>query len=198
MKLTTLTLCALIGLAGCSNKPAKNLVSSESGFITISQSMTTVGKAGEANAKLSMGEGVLAFLPQANDHFKPAVNEKWISINRSQGSISLMTGSSTLEELPFDAEVTAGAFVVTSVKNNPVWYAPDSYFESRNLTVPAAGSDSRYLRGALGKTAIYLNDGSILHSARFENSEVAGTRLKDDLMEKLTSGVAKGTPVLIK
>ncbi|RME62032.1 MAG: hypothetical protein D6780_00515 [Candidatus Dadabacteria bacterium] len=84
------------------------------------------------------------------------------------------------------------------IYNYPLWYAPDEYFRSRGLVVPPEGSKERYLKGALGGKAIFLENGVIIHSGPFNLEGELSIRMEQKALNKLASLLSKNTPVEIK
>ena len=82
--------------------------------------------------------------------------------------------------------------------NNPTWYAPDSYYEKRSLPVPQNGSKDRYLKGALGNQAIFLESGEAIHNSKIWSDEVGGIRVSKGIMEILFPSIKLGEFINIK
>lgn len=74
-----------------------------------------------------------------------------------------------------------GVFRVSLKQKHPVWYAPDQYFQARNLETPHEFSPERYRKGALGEYAIFLDSGVTLHTSPVFLAEERGIafRAKD-------------------
>jgi len=62
---------------------------------------------------------------------------------------------------------------------NPVWVAPDNYFNERLLTPPPQGGRQRFLKAALGKEAFYLSDGFTLAFCSFDLKDPLVICLRD-------------------
>ena len=61
-----------------------------------------------------------------------------------------------------------GRFRVLDKRVNPVWSKPDWAFVEAGLPVPPAGHPSRYERGVLGKYALSLGDGYLVHGTPYQ------------------------------
>jgi hypothetical protein len=124
----------------------------------------------------------------------------WLKINRLGQSVAVMQGIKELTQLPAAgfSSLEPGTYEVKLKQENPLWYAPDSYFKSRNQLVPTAGDRSRYRRGALGDRAIFLSASLALHNAVFGSPEVGGLQLSPSDMEILYGLIGPGTLVEIK
>lgn len=61
-----------------------------------------------------------------------------------------------------------GRFRVLDKRVNPVWSKPDWAFVEAGLPVPPPGHASRYERGVLGKYALSLGDGYLVHGTPYQ------------------------------
>lgn len=91
-----------------------------------------------------------------------------------------------------------GSYAVTAKEQNPLWYAPESYFINRSLTVPAEGSRERFKRAALGSKTLYLNDQTPIHSGPIWMKEIGGVRLNQQQMSQIFSSIEIGTRVEVR
>lgn len=102
--------------------------------------------------------------------------------------------------------IPAGAYKVGLIQQNPRWYAPDSYYTRRKLSVPPAGSAPRFLKGALGIGAIFLQPLNALnsllqiplHCAREFSEDVGGVQLHEDTYLELQRALKLGNTVVIE
>jgi hypothetical protein len=86
------------------------------------------------------------------------------TINRSVKEIDFNSSNQdkiTTNIIRSDDNLTKGLYKVSliqagSKRNMPRWYAPDSYYEKRKLPIPPTGSAPRFLKGALGVGAVFL------------------------------------------
>jgi lipoprotein-anchoring transpeptidase ErfK/SrfK len=92
----------------------------------------------------------------------------------------------------------AGSFSVTIKEENPLWYAPTTYFSKRSLQIPEEGSRARFMRAALGNRALYLSNQAPIHSGPVWLDEIGGIRVKQPDMEQIYSMVAVGTRVEVR
>jgi hypothetical protein len=102
--------------------------------------------------------------------------------------------------------VPSGAYKVGLIQRNPRWYAPDAYYTSRNLKVPPAGSAPRFLKGALGVGAIFLQPLNALntllqiplHCAKEYTADVGGVQLPENTYLELQRAMRLGNTVVIE
>lgn len=91
-----------------------------------------------------------------------------------------------------------GRHSVSLIQRSALWYAPDSYFENRGLSLPPSGSKERYLRGALGELAIFLDSGFVLHSGEVRCEEVLGFQVNGATLEKVADSLDVGSVIEFK
>jgi len=101
-----------------------------------------------------------------------------------------------------------GMFRVLRKEKDPVWIAPDWWFVQRGFAIPAHDHPSRYMRGTLGTSALFLGDGIAIHGTDQpqlllrpdpEDRRVSHgcIRLTNEAARQLYHRVDVGTPVLI-
>lgn len=101
-----------------------------------------------------------------------------------------------------------GMFQVLRKEKDPTWIAPDWHFVQRGIPIPAFNHPSRFIKGTLGTSALFLGDGIAIHGTDrpelllAENPEdrrvSAGCiRLTNEAARQLYHRVTVGTPVLI-
>lgn len=159
---------------------------------------------------------MLGFAPtSAND--KDVVSQQLIAtINRKASTIKINgvkingvkiteVGAPGLVQRLSDS-VPSGAYKVGLIQRNPRWYAPDAYYTRRNLQVPPAGSAPRFLKGALGIGALFLEPLNALntflqiplHCAKEYTEDVGGIQLHEETYLELQSAVELGKTVVIE
>ena len=144
---------------------------------------------------VSESQPLLGFIPS-----KHTQSSSRVVIDKAAKSISL---TSNLESREIASGIqcdlmTAGTYTVALKQQSPVWYAPDSYFEAREVPVPPSGSSERFRRGALGQYAIFLNNQAPLHSGPISSTEIGGVQLEEELVAHLFETLQVGTVVEIK
>ena len=125
---------------------------------------------------------LLGFLPQ------PQKDRFWLRIVRKSMHAELMNGNEVIRKIPVGPEVAklaSGQYKIVLKQKNPLWYASDAYFYKRFMRIPKAGSKERYLRGALGRSALFTDKGTALHSGTFYNEDVGGVRMKEPDLDNL-------------
>ena len=171
-----------LAIAACSRlKP--------SGSIVISRIAPALAAPAPESAPL------LGFLPGGATH-----NRNWILVDRSAGTLSVMAGQlgvSSFEAHGLD-KIPAGRYQVLHKQARPLWYANDAYFTARGLPVPPEGSSERYLKGALGEAALYLDRDTPIYSSAFASDEVGGIRLSASDLEAVFSAVEVGAAIELR
>mgnify|MGYP000605882406 CR=1 FL=1 len=129
-----------------------------------------------------------------------AVAGEWLSIDRSKGTVTLMSGAVERQAASGEgiSNLTPGVYSLLHKQRNPLWYAPDTYFQLRGLQTPAQGDRERYRRGALGDFALFIGQDLPLHSGPMWTSEIGGVRLADTDISRLYYQLDVGSVVEIK
>lgn len=149
-----------------------------------------------APMRSSESEALLAFSP-VNVHIPaPAVDFK-VSLSTLTGSFQSGSTQSQIALNQVDKKIKPGSYRVQLISSNPVWYAPDSYYQRRSLPAPPEGSIQRYLKGALGSHAIFFESSLALHSALEWSDDVGGIQVSDSLFEHLLDTIKVGDVVEI-
>lgn len=94
--------------------------------------------------------------------------------------------------------LAAGSYTVAHKQRNPLWHAPDYYFQSRGLATPAEGDKQRYLRGAFGDFALFVSPTEAIHSGPFALSELTGARLDEQAFAKIFYLVEVGDTIQVQ
>ncbi len=156
----------------------------------------------------SRSEALLAFSPVDVQIAVPHA-DLTISLSSLTGSSGL-TGSSAMFDssgaVPTktqfavshaDKKIRPGSYRVQLISSSPVWYAPNTYYERRSLPTPPEGSIQRYLKGALGNHAIFLDSSLAVHSAMEWSEDVGGIQVSNEVFEHLLSHLDVGDVVEI-
>lgn len=85
---------------------------------------------------------------------------------------------------------------------NPVWYKPDWAFIEEGKKIPPRDSPKRYVKGKLGKFALDLGDGILVHGTDDPKSigkkaSHGCIRLSDRMMEQVFKAASVGTLVYV-
>jgi hypothetical protein len=91
-----------------------------------------------------------------------------------------------------------GSYAVALKQNDPLWYAPPTYFLRRGIQVPADGTKARFMRGALGSKAIFLDREIPIHSGPVWTEEIGGLRVSADDMARIFDAVTVGGRVDVR
>ena len=195
------TLCACSGTGGglmTAPPPEPRAGWMADGAITLARSAPPAQLVGQAT--------MLGFLPGTIPAAIPAIAAPaervgpWISIDRSSQKLTLFNGAAVVGSFSgegFD-RLTTGSFRLTLKQRNPLWYAPDSYFTSRNIEVPAPGDRARFRRGALGDFAVFLDRTTALHSGPVWSTDIGGLRLEENDLSRIYYQLEIGSYVEIR
>ena len=182
-------LSLLMVLFGCSTNEVRPSLSANSwineGSIVIAGPVPEVSTANSSS--------MLAFMPNRVSSAK-----NYISIDTTTSELSLMSGNFQIRSFKASNlnNIPKGEYEVLLKQNNALWYASDEYFTNRGLKVPPAGDKSRYLRGALGNSVIYIDEDIAIHDA--PASEVGGIILDSASLEEIYKQLEVGTQIVVK
>jgi len=94
--------------------------------------------------------------------------------------------------------IPVGSYTVVHKQKDPLWYATDTYFTRRGLSVPPEGDRNRLLRGALGSLVIFLDNQIPIHNGPIWNEDVGGGRLEDDALQVIYENLELGDQILVE
>jgi hypothetical protein len=94
--------------------------------------------------------------------------------------------------------IKKGAYTVALKQTDPLWYAPPTYFLRRGMKVPADGSKSRFMGGALGHQALFFDKQLAIHSGPVWNDEIGGVKLSREDMNTVFATVTVGTVIEVR
>jgi hypothetical protein len=156
----------------------------ESGSIGLSRPIPGV-------AALTSRQPLLGFMPTKHTQRAPR-----LEVYKNSDKMVFVTHEGERRELKGVGLETLqkGAYSIALKQHAPLWYAPDSYFESRGLEVPPEGSKERFRRGALGAYTVFLNDQTPIHSGPAACADLQGIQMAEGdlkgLFEALEIGMA--------
>jgi YihY family inner membrane protein len=190
--------------------------------------LSLFGGNGEASGLLDVGDGVVfgtRILERELELEAPLVEHDgpYVVVHLAENRVFVMEGNRVRWSAPagtgtgFQLEgdgrswtftTPVGLFQVLRKEKDPIWVAPDWHFVQRGQPVPAYDHPSRYIRGTLGTSALYLGDGIAIHGTDRPNLLLnpdpaarrvsAGCiRLTNEAARQLYHMVTVGTPVLI-
>jgi len=130
----------------------------------------------------------------------PATNETWLEIDSSKKSVTLLRGEERLKSFAVEGDVglSPGKYALQYKQHFPTWYAPNSYFEKRELSVPGEQDQSRYLKGALGEYALYPTTSVVIHSSPVWSNEIGGLRARKEALAEIFSQLSLGSSIVVK
>lgn len=124
----------------------------------------------------------------------------WLLLDTKKGEAVLMRGADADKKARVEGleRVAKGHYQVLHKQANPAWYASDSYFSRRGLSIPPEGSAKRFLRGALGSHVIFLDKDTPLHSSPHYSEDVGGIRIDPMTLEGLFQELEIGTSIEVR
>ena len=186
-----LALASSVFLIGCASgsdvSQVQQLPDSESGSLVIARPLPV--------QQDSTGN-LFGFMPQRSK----AAQAHRLVLDKESGTATILKGALKLASFPVAniEGLKAGTYEVIHKQRHPVWYATDSYFEKRALTVPTRNAKERYLKGALGDYVIYLDDKTPLHNSAVFADEVGGVRLQDNDIAQLYYKLSVGASIQVR
>ncbi len=174
------------------NKPALNDKSKEavnyekSGMIAIAESIP--------QTKNDLTPEMLSFLSTDDE-----ILDNWLLINTEENTINIKKGNKTLNSFRIKENIglRPGMYSVFYKELNPLWYANDNYYFLRQLPVPDKESQKRYVKGALGDCAIYLNDKMAIHDSKISSLDVEGIRVDSNDIRKIYASLKAGALIKV-
>jgi hypothetical protein len=151
----------------------------------------------EVGAKpIPSAQSMLGFMP--TKHTQEAAS---VVISRSRNALELSgAGESTPRTFSIEGaqNLPAGTYSVLLKQQDPLWYASDRYFTSRELEIPGQGDKERFRRGALGSYALFLSGETPIHAGPIWSEEIGGVRLDPTAMEALFAVIEVGAQVEVR
>jgi hypothetical protein len=149
---------------------------------------------------------MLGFAPISSEG-KGLISQRPVAtIKRSASTVTISGTNESGVVRHMSESVRSGTYKVGLMQRNPRWYAPDSYYTRRNLKVPPAGSAPRFLKGALGVGAIFLQPLHAintllqipLHCAKEFTDDVGGVQVPENTYLELQHALKLGNEVVIE
>lgn len=142
---------------------------------------------------------LIGYIPPT-ENFLPAINETWVEVQRDAQIVNIHQGEKIIRSAPVSGahELEVGTYAIQGMKSNPIWYAPDTYFQKRGFEVPDTKDFSRLRKGALGQHALFLSPGFAIHSGRVFDAEVGGIRMNPEALREVYSVLTVGATVVVK
>ncbi len=124
----------------------------------------------------------------------------WLSIDTQNNTLRLMEGAKEVMrgEVQSDSSLRPGTFSLKHKQRSAPWYAPDEYFNSRGLSVPGEGEKGRFLRGALGEFALFLDKQTPLHSGPIASAELGGVKVDETVLSRVYYSLEIGAPIEVR
>jgi hypothetical protein len=156
------------------------------GSITIVRNMPSVTSAQPPT--------VLGLLPDTLD------GDIWLDIDTGNSLVSLKEGAETLHSTKVEGieDLTPGTYQLVHKQRRAPWYAPKSYFSRRKLPIPPEGDKSRFLRGALGDFALFIDQATPIHSGPVPSDDIGGIKLNEDDIARLYYKLEIGSAIKIR
>lgn len=192
-----LRLCAVAGafatICGCSLLSTGNETHpwSANGVLALSRPVPEVGV-----KPLPRAQSMLGFMPTT--HTQEAAS---VTISRTSNMLELSgAGDSGPRTFPIEGaqNLPVGTYSVLLKQQDPLWYAPDRYFTSRELDIPGQGEKERFRRGALGSHALFLSGETPIHAGPLWSEEIGGVRIEPTAMQALFAALQVGSRVEVR
>jgi lipoprotein-anchoring transpeptidase ErfK/SrfK len=170
---------------------------------------------------LALGESILldhAGALQGAAYRAPDADEVWLHVSVSKRRLAVQRGDEVLHVFPvgvgtggtlrkldggsWEWDTPTGIFEVGRMKKDPAWYAPDWHWLEKGLRPPPAGDPRRYIPGALGDYALYIDDEIAIHGTRDRRSVGRASshgciRMYNEDIATVFGMVAIGTKVIV-
>ena len=128
----------------------------------------------------------------------------WILIDKTSNEVTIFSENKNNYSTVFEKTtaknletLTPGVYTVQLKVKDPSWYASDSYYENRNLDIPNSGDKNRFLKGALGEYALFIDNLTPLYSTQFSTNEINGVNINGNC-KNLYDKVQIGSRVIIR
>jgi hypothetical protein len=132
--------------------------------------------------------------------YAPADNETWLEVDRQSKKLTLFKGKSPLKVFVAEGNIDIGPgdFYLQHKQKEPLWYAPDEYFEHRKLATPKPGDRLRYRRGALGRYALYPTTTFPIHCGAVWSPDVGGLKVSSSDLASIYYMLPLGAPIVVR
>ncbi len=187
-------------LSSCSLYKSKNADFLESGTIVISHQVPLKESvAGFNTPEEKLFAPLIGYFPPTLSYL-PADNETWLEINKENSKIALYKGNALIKEMKVEgmASLPNGDYFLQRKQKEPIWYAPDNYFTSRQLKVPSVEDKLRYRKGALGKFALFPTTSFPIHCAPLWSEDVGGLKVAPADLASIYYMIQVGAPIVVK
>lgn len=126
--------------------------------------------------------------------------EPQLTVERTNHSMTLqIPGQSPITMRANGAyAMKAGTYSIALKQSDPLWYAPPTYFLRRGMKVPPEGSKARFMRGALGHKAIFIDKQIAIHSGPVWTEEIGGLRVSEEDMARLFESLPIGAKIQVR
>lgn len=189
---------------GGSEETAK--IYQKSGSIVISKPIKApLVESDQHSNKLTLGQteyvNSMGFLPSRDKDLIGGQTESKIGarISLTDMQMSLYSDKGQKEiKFSVSSKIAPGLYRVIHKQADPLWYAGDEYFNLRQLTAPPSGSKLRYLKGALGSRAIFIDRGIAIHDSRIESSDVGGLRVSSKDATSIYKSLTVGDSIIVE
>jgi lipoprotein-anchoring transpeptidase ErfK/SrfK len=176
---------------------------------------------GRGQTLLALGESIVvdhADAIQGVAWTAPQDDEVWLHVDVSTRRLTVWRGRSRLDAYPvgvgtggtlhkldggtWEWDTPTGIFEVGRKKQDPTWYAPDWHWIEKGQRPPPRDDPRRYVPGALGDYALYIDDDIAIHGTRDRSSVGRASshgciRMYNEDIATVFDLVAVGTKVIV-
>lgn len=200
--LTLLSGCSLLGIKSAESNNASSKIS-DSDFSFLDEGSISISRPiPRLNSEPARVMSFMPVSPQLADFgvHASADTKLWVFIDTVGKTLLINRGDENILTAPIQNAqgIRQGKFNVVLKQSDPLWYAPDQYFLTRNQTVPPSGSSDRFRKGALGSQAVFLEGELILHSSPLNESSINGVQISANEMISIYSILEPGTEIVVR
>ncbi|MCB9029735.1 MAG: L,D-transpeptidase [Deltaproteobacteria bacterium] len=147
--------------------------------------------------KASNNSQMFSFMPVSRGILR---SQSWAQIDTKSKVVRIFDGEKLVNDISIvdSPELIPGEYKVILKQENPLWYAPDTYFLARNHNVPSKGDPLRFRKGALGNQAIFISKDFAIHSAALSDPDVGGLRVSESDLVNIYKHLETGSLIEIR
>lgn len=163
----------------------------------VQNGMVTISRAAPPASGKASERAMLGFVPAT---LNGTPTGSWLSIDKETHDINLMKNDQVVSKLKGEGldKLEAGLYKVKHKQRNPLWYAPDTYFQERNQQPPAEGDKARFRRGALGEFVVFIDQDTPIHSGPLWLQEIGGIKMDEADLSKIYYSLEVGSTIEVK
>lgn len=191
---------ATVSLSSCAyyiNSSDNSADSSGNDRTWVQNGMVTISRIAPQAGASHKGVAGMGFVPAS---LNGTPSGSWLSIDRQGDTVLLMKNDQVVSKLKGigTESLQPGLYKVKHKQRNPLWYAPDSYFQARKQVPPAEGDKTRFRRGALGDFVVFIDQDTPIHSGPIWLQEIGGVKMEEPDLSKIYYSLEVGSTIEVK